>query len=328
MHRPIGGSDATLKRTQPNSKYANVKSRVDTGASVNKVERWWEEASRGARIRPDETFRRLTAPVLEALLANQQHGIEVMILDVRPDDADWAECHIVGSAWYPHTRLHHSTAPFSQELLAFRGAGQGDRIIVLYDADERWAPPAAELMFQKGFDNVFVLTGGLPRAAAKCPGIVEGMLPHEDAAQAAATQRRGDRPIPAKPTGERAMPSGPAAVPSPLLPAPRGSPGAAAHAMSPVRYGGGEEPMGGGVAEYEGPVSPVKRSEAAGRGARSHAPPASTRGGRELDLESILSGTSAVSKTGAARGTAAARYFKQKRDNLRKAAGAPAPAFR
>ena len=84
---------------------------------------------------------------------------EVLLLDLRDSDA-FEQAHIVNAANYPARRLSHSLHCFDATILAFANRAP-KRVIVVYDADERVAVPAARLFFEKGVDNVFVLTGAL-----------------------------------------------------------------------------------------------------------------------------------------------------------------------
>lgn len=59
---------------------------------------------------------------------------------------------------YPARKLSRAVNALSPEILAFMNAEQ--RIILVYDWDERIAAPAANLLFEKGADNVVLLSGG------------------------------------------------------------------------------------------------------------------------------------------------------------------------
>ena len=64
------------------------------------------------------------------------------------------------AAWsYPLRLLSRAFNPFTPEILAFRNQ-EPSRIILLYDHGDDLAASAANLMFEKGIDNVFVLNGG------------------------------------------------------------------------------------------------------------------------------------------------------------------------
>jgi len=47
----------------------------------------------------------------------------------------------------------------------------------LYGFDEKDGMPSANLFFEKGFDNIFLLNGGIEKFTIKYPGLVEGNIP-------------------------------------------------------------------------------------------------------------------------------------------------------
>lgn len=56
------------------------------------------------------------------------------------------------------SQLTHSTNYFSSEI--YRYKNRPDRMIIIYDDDERIAAPAGKLFVERGVENVYVLTGG------------------------------------------------------------------------------------------------------------------------------------------------------------------------
>ena len=48
------------------------------------------------------------------------------------------------------------------------------KMIILYHTDERNGVPYANLLFQKGYDNVFFLSGGIEEFMKKYPEYLEG----------------------------------------------------------------------------------------------------------------------------------------------------------
>jgi len=228
--------------------------------------------------------------------------VQVLLLDVRETEA-WEACRIAGSGNYPHTRFHHATVPFSSELLAFKASGQSEKLIVLYDEDERFASACAELMFQKGFDNVFVVTGGIRRVLDKVPYLVQGSLSSPGksnyassvagSVRSAARVRQQPKELPAKPTGERGV-SYQSNIPSAFAPvafAPSLGELASQHQQDDVRFqrypgdleqqqqqqqpqprvrqghgGQGYVEYEDKVGDYDGPVSPVKHRDLHGGG--------------------------------------------------------------
>lgn len=49
------------------------------------------------------------------------------------------------------------------------------KLIILYDLDEKTVPATAHTLVQRGFDNIYVLTGGLVDYADEYPDHIEGL---------------------------------------------------------------------------------------------------------------------------------------------------------
>ena len=56
-------------------------------------------------------------------------------------------------------QLTHSTNYFTAEI--YRYKNRPDRMIIIYDDDERLAAPAGKLFVEKGVENVYIITGGV-----------------------------------------------------------------------------------------------------------------------------------------------------------------------
>uniref|UniRef100_H2YBX5 Rhodanese domain-containing protein n=1 Tax=Ciona savignyi TaxID=51511 RepID=H2YBX5_CIOSA len=98
-----------------------------------------------------------------------------LILDVRDQD-EYAACHIIGAKNYPIAMLSRTMNNFTREILDFKNSP--GRIIIIYDEDERIGTVAAKTMVERGFDNMFLLSGGLKVLSQKIPeGIVTGTYP-------------------------------------------------------------------------------------------------------------------------------------------------------
>ncbi|KAM4672469.1 coatomer subunit gamma-2 isoform 6-T7 [Amazona ochrocephala] len=98
-----------------------------------------------------------------------------LLLDVRDRDA-YDQCHIIGAHSYPIATLSRTMNPYSNSILEYKNAH--GKIIILYDNDERLASQAATTMCERGFENVFMLSGGLKVLAQKIPeGLITGSLP-------------------------------------------------------------------------------------------------------------------------------------------------------
>ncbi|NWI64233.1 CEP41 protein, partial [Todus mexicanus] len=98
-----------------------------------------------------------------------------LLLDVRDRDA-YDQCHIIGAYSYPIATLSRTMNPYTNNILEYKNAH--GKIIILYDNDERLASQAATTMCERGFENLFMLSGGLKVLAQKIPeGLITGTLP-------------------------------------------------------------------------------------------------------------------------------------------------------
>ena len=96
-----------------------------------------------------------------------------LILDVR-DQEEYSRSHLVYSQSYPHTRLNRAFDYETKSML--RVKNKAGTVLVVYDNDESQARQTATTLTQRGYDNVFMLSGGLRVASLKYPdtGLVVG----------------------------------------------------------------------------------------------------------------------------------------------------------
>jgi rhodanese-related sulfurtransferase len=87
----------------------------------------------------------------------QDLDLPYLLLDIRTRD-EYDECHIISSLSYPIAMLSRSINNETPELLAYKN--QPGKIIVVYDDDEKLAPKAATTLVERGYDNLFLLSGG------------------------------------------------------------------------------------------------------------------------------------------------------------------------
>ena len=87
----------------------------------------------------------------------QDLDVPYLLLDLRDKD-EYDECRIITALNYPIAMLSRSVNNETPELLAYKN--NSGKIIVVYDDDERLAPRAATTLVQRGYDNLFVLSGG------------------------------------------------------------------------------------------------------------------------------------------------------------------------
>jgi len=89
-----------------------------------------------------------------------------LLLDVREPD-EFMRSHLVYSDTYQHIRLNRAFDYETKEMLRLKN--RPGAIIVLYDDDESLASRCATTLTQRGYDNVFLLSGGMRVAKMKYP---------------------------------------------------------------------------------------------------------------------------------------------------------------
>ncbi|KAI9217424.1 hypothetical protein BC828DRAFT_391162 [Blastocladiella britannica] len=120
---------------------------------------------------------------------NYDMRMPYLLLDIRGVDP-WRECHIVGALPYPHQYIKRDQ--ISRDLYMFRN--KADKIIILYDDDEGLAVPAAQALGERGFENVFVLSGGITHLAQRITGLFVGVPPHAPGRTPASLPQLASRP--------------------------------------------------------------------------------------------------------------------------------------
>ncbi|XP_056595792.1 centrosomal protein of 41 kDa isoform X2 [Triplophysa dalaica] len=98
-----------------------------------------------------------------------------LLLDVRDRD-EYDQCHIISAYSYPIATLSRTMNPYTKEVLEYKNSS--GKIIIVYDEDERIASQAATTMCERGFENLFMLSGGLKVVFQKFPeGMTTGSIP-------------------------------------------------------------------------------------------------------------------------------------------------------
>uniref|UniRef100_A0A3P8X5H4 Centrosomal protein 41 n=1 Tax=Cynoglossus semilaevis TaxID=244447 RepID=A0A3P8X5H4_CYNSE len=83
---------------------------------------------------------------------------------------------MINSHSFPSSLLSRTMDAYTKEVREYRNAA--GKIIILYDEDERIAAQTATSMCQRGFENLFILSGGLKVLCKKFPdGMVTGSIP-------------------------------------------------------------------------------------------------------------------------------------------------------
>ena len=92
-----------------------------------------------------------------------------ILLDLRDED-DYEKAHIREAISFPAPNINRDKV-FSQ-LLRFKN--HPDKIIVVYMEEERMGSHYSKVLFEKGFDNVYLLSGGMEKFLVEHREMVEG----------------------------------------------------------------------------------------------------------------------------------------------------------
>jgi len=104
---------------------------------------------------------------------NGEASDHYLLLDMREDDDAFNKYHIQGAMHYTPAMLRRDYFP--PQLFKFKHAS--DKLIVVYDSDDtsRIGLDASTLFVQKGFANIFLLTGGIKHFMDRYPRRLVGM---------------------------------------------------------------------------------------------------------------------------------------------------------
>lgn len=98
-----------------------------------------------------------------------------LLLDVRDKD-DFIACSIITAKTYPFPMLSRAYTYETKDLLKYKNISH--KLIIVYDEDESIASRVASTLVQRGYDNVYMLSGGLRLALEKFPkGLIRGNMP-------------------------------------------------------------------------------------------------------------------------------------------------------
>lgn len=148
---------------------------VDTGLTARRCAQLRSRLRHFCRMRADEVFRRVSVETLVTLMVDVQRLLRAtdseepgpyLLLDVR-DSVEYRAGHIATALHFSPQRLSRTTEFDTPMLRLYRD--RSDAVIVVYDSDERSAPRVATVLTQRGYDNVFLLSGGLRLATAMFP---------------------------------------------------------------------------------------------------------------------------------------------------------------
>ena len=86
------------------------------------------------------------------------------------EESEYLEYHIKESINFPAPNV--TWDKIIPELFRFRN--KEDKLIIIYMYDERSGTAAAKLLYEKGYDNVFLLSGGIEEFLLNNETLIEG----------------------------------------------------------------------------------------------------------------------------------------------------------
>lgn len=95
--------------------------------------------------------------------------IDFIILDLR-EESDYKDYHIKEALSFPGVQI--SRDKFLNQMIMMKN--KESKMIIVYHNDERNGVPYAGLLFQKGYDNIYFLSGGIEEFVKKYPEYTEG----------------------------------------------------------------------------------------------------------------------------------------------------------
>ncbi|OUM57917.1 hypothetical protein PIROE2DRAFT_64736, partial [Piromyces sp. E2] len=78
---------------------------------------------------------------------------------------------------YPHTHLFRGANQYSNEMLKYKN--KNDKLIIVYDKNERLAQKVAQGLLERNIQNCFMLSGGIIAMAREYPEYIVGDIPKD-----------------------------------------------------------------------------------------------------------------------------------------------------
>ena len=197
--KPIGDTKYEKKRPK-NPKYSDVSPLINSGVNTN-ILNTIKSNEISIKKKHGELFIRMSSPKLASLLISKEMTTEdgpstlteanvsnylpnevpmhkVIIVDVR-DKESYNKCKIKTAIHYPAELLSRSMHYFTPQLQ--KVINNEECCVVLYDLDEEITVgrKVGNIFFEKGFDRIFILAGGLRDFVQEHSDLVDGEPPVE-----------------------------------------------------------------------------------------------------------------------------------------------------
>lgn len=111
----------------------------------------------------------VTAVTYATEMLGNLNEIDFLILDLR-EPCEYQRIHVKEAESFPGVEINRDK--FTQRMIMMKN--KESKMIILYHNDERNGVPYANALFQKGFDNVYFLSGGIEDFAKRFPNYLDG----------------------------------------------------------------------------------------------------------------------------------------------------------
>jgi len=126
-----------------------------------------------ASSRVDESDRLSHSQVSVVTYNTQQLGFnantEYVVVDLRERD-EYEQYHIQEALSFPGPGILRDNYP--TQIINLKN--KEDKFVIIYHIDEKHGIPYANALFEKGYDNVFLISGGIEAFLQDVPELVEG----------------------------------------------------------------------------------------------------------------------------------------------------------
>ena len=111
----------------------------------------------------------VTAVTYATEMLGNLNEIDFIILDLR-EESEYERIHVLEAVSFPGVNI--SRDKFTQQLIMMKN--KPGKMIIMYHTDERNGIPYANNFFQKGYDNVYFLSGGIEEFEKYHPEYLDG----------------------------------------------------------------------------------------------------------------------------------------------------------
>ena len=171
MFKRVKGS--TIIKLIKASEAKQTESIYNLGSGEQNINQTEDQKDDNQSVASQQTAKSNITNVTAVTYATEMLGnlseIDFIILDLR-EECDYERIHLREAISFPAVNI--SRDKFTNQLIMMKN--KPGKMIILYHNDERNGIPYANNFFQKGYDNVYFLSGGIEEFAKNYPEHLEG----------------------------------------------------------------------------------------------------------------------------------------------------------